>query len=253
MDYQNIISLISLIALEIVLGIDNIIFISILASRLPLNQQKKARQIGLAVAAVSRVFLLMAISYIMKLDITLFSVLENNFSGKDLVLIGGGVFLLFKSTKEIYHKMEGEEGDVSGKIKSVTFLQVILQILLLDVIFSIDSIITAVGMVQSVWVMYAAVVITIIIMLFAAEPISGFINKHPGFKMQALAFLLLIGSTLVAEGFEVEIPKGYIYFAMAFSIFVGILQLRMKPKNIPPVITHEHYKHGEDKLDKSIL
>ncbi len=253
MDYQIIISLISLVSLEIILGIDNIIFISILAAKLPQAQQKKARQVGLLAATVTRLLLLMAISSVMKLESNLFTVLENGFSGKDLVLIAGGIFLLFKSSKEIYHKMEGETGDISGNIKSITFSQVIFQILLLDIIFSVDSIITAVGMVQAVWVMYVSVILTVIIMLFAAEPISNFINKHPSLKMQALAFLLLIGFTLVSEGFGVEIPKGYIYFSMAFSVFVTILQLKMKKKEVTPVVTHEHYKQGEENLKKTVF
>lgn len=253
MDYQIIVSLLSLIALEIVLGIDNVIFISILAHKLPLHQQKKARQVGLVLAAFLRIALLMGISWILKLESDLFNLFGQGFSGKDLVLIGGGLFLLFKSTKEIYHKMEGMEGDVSNNIQVSTFTQVVLQILVIDMVFSIDSIITAVGMVKTVWVMYVAVVVTVGIMLIAAEPISNFVNKHPAFKMLALAFLLIIGFSLVAEGFGVEIPKGYIYFSMAFSLLVNVLQMRMNTSGAKPLNINEHYREGEEKYNKDVL
>jgi predicted tellurium resistance membrane protein TerC len=248
MDYQIFISLISLVALEVVLGIDNVIFISILANKLPLAQQKKARQLGLLLAALLRVGLLLIISIIIKLDKDLFTVWGRGFSGKDLILVAGGLFLLYKSTKEIYHKMEGESGDQTRHIKAATFGQVLVQILIMDLVFSVDSIITAIGMVKEVWVMYVAVIITVVIMLFAAAPISNFVNKHPAFKMLALAFLLLIGFSLVAEGCGAEIPKGYIYFAMAFSLLVDVLQMKMHKKGIPPVVTHEHYQQGEEQL-----
>jgi predicted tellurium resistance membrane protein TerC len=252
MDYQIFISLISLIALEAVLGIDNVIFISILAHKLAAEQQKKARQLGLILAGILRLGLLLIISLILQLDEDLFIVFNQGFSGKDIVLISGGIFLLYKSTTEIYHKMEGETGDQTKKIKAATFGQVLLQILLMDMVFSIDSIVTAIGMVREVWVMYVAVVVTVGIMLFAAEPISKFVNKHPTFKMLALSFLLLIGFALVSEGFGVEIPKGYIYFSMAFSFLVDILQMKMKKKSYP-VPTHEHYKEGEEKFSKKVL
>lgn len=252
MDYEIIISLLSLIALEVVLGIDNVIFISILANKLPESQQKKARQIGLILAGIMRFGLLLIISFILKLDDDLFTIANQGFSGKDLVLIAGGLFLLYKSSKEIYHKMEGETGDQTKNIKATTFVQVIVQILIMDAVFSIDSIITAIGMVKEVWVMYVAVVVTVIIMLFAAEPISNFVNKHPAFKMLALSFLLLIGFALLSEGFGVEIPKGYIYFSMAFSLLVDILQMKMNKKG-KPVSVHEHYKDDEAKLPKKIL
>lgn len=253
MDYQIIISLLSLIALEVILGIDNVIFISILADKLPADQQKKARRMGLILAAVLRVGLLLIVSLIMKLDDDLFTVFNQGFSGKDLVLIAGGLFLLFKSSKEIYHKMEGESGNQTKNINATTFSQVIIQILIMDMVFSIDSIITAIGMVKEVWVMYVAVIVTVFIMLVAAEPISNFVNKHPAFKMLALSFLLLIGFALLSEGFGVEIPKGYIYFSMAFSLLVDIFQMRMNKKKSAPVITHEHYQDGEEKLPKSVL
>jgi len=252
MDYQIIISLISLIALEVILGIDNVIFISILADRLPLEQQKKARRLGLILAAVLRIGLLLIVSLILKLEDDLFTIFNLGFSGKDLVLILGGLFLLYKSSKEIYHKMEGEHGDKSKKMVAASFSQVIIQILIMDMVFSIDSIITAIGMVKEVWVMYVAVIVTVFIMLVAAEPISNFVNKHPAFKMLALSFLLLIGFALLSEGFGVEIPKGYIYFSMAFSLLVDILQMRMNRSKSAPVDVHEHYSKRDENLPKDV-
>ena len=252
MDYQILISLLTLIALEVILGIDNVIFISILASKLPAVQQKKARLYGLILAMALRLGLLAVISLIMKLDNDLFQIFNKGISVKDLILILGGLFLLYKSATEIYHKMEGEQGNQSKKIKAVTFMQVIIQILIMDLVFSIDSIITAIGMVKEVWIMYVAIIVTVLIMLVAAEPISNFVNKHPAFKMLALSFLLLIGFALISEGFGVEIPKGYIYFSMAFSMLVSIFQVSMN-SNSKPVVTHEHYKEGEDKLPKNVL
>ena len=252
MEAEIIISLLTLIALETVLGIDNVIFISILANKLPVNQQKKARRFGLILAGVMRLGLLLLISQIMKLDQDLFTVFETGISGKDLILILGGLFLLYKSTAEIYHKMEGEDGDVTKTMIVTSFGQVIFQILLMDLVFSVDSIITAVGMVKEVWVMYVAVIVTVIIMLFAAEPISNFVNKHPAFKILALSFLLLIGFSLIVEGFGIEIPKGYIYFAMAFSLLVDIIQMKTTKKS-EPVHLHEHYKEEEQHLDKDVL
>lgn len=253
MDFQIIIPLVSLIALEVVLGIDNIIFISILAGKLPLSQQKRARQMGIILAAIMRLGLLLIISLIMKLDGELFRIFEQGFSGKDLVLISGGLFLLYKSSKEIHHKMEGEPGDQTKDIKATTFLQVIIQILIMDIVFSIDSIITAVGMVKEIWVMYVAVIVSVVIMFFAAETISNFVNKHPSFKMLALSFLLLIGFALISEGFGVEIPKGYIYFSMAFSLLVDVFQMRMNRKTANPVNLNEHYQEGEENVSNKTL
>jgi predicted tellurium resistance membrane protein TerC len=253
MDYQIIVALLSLILLEVVLGIDNVIFISILANKLPLHQQKKARQLGLILAGLMRLGLLLLISFILQLNNELFNVMGKGFSGKDLVLIAGGLFLLFKSTKEIYHKMEGEKGDQTKNIRASGFGQVLLQILIMDLVFSIDSIITAVGMVKELWVMYVAVILTVVIMMVAAEPISNFVNKHPAFKMLALSFLLLIGFSLMTEGFGVKIPKGYIYFSMAFSLLVDVLQMKMNAKKSLPVSTHEHYQEGEEQLPKKVL
>ncbi len=252
MDYQIIVSLLTLIALEIVLGIDNVIFISILANKLPVAQQRKARFIGLLLAMVLRLALLAMLAFILKLDNDLFTLFNQGISIKDLILILGGLFLLYKSSSEIYHKMEGEQGDKTKNIKAVTFAQVIFQILIMDLVFSIDSIITAIGMVKEIWIMYVAIIVTVLMMLVAAEPISNFVNKHPTFKILALSFLLLIGFALVSEGFGIEIPKGYIYFSMTFSMLVSILQMRMN-KNNKPVATHEHYVEGEDKLPKKVL
>jgi predicted tellurium resistance membrane protein TerC len=254
MDYEIIVSLITLIGLEVVLGIDNVIFISILANKLPGAKQKKARRTGLLLAAVLRLLLLAAISFILKLKNDLFTVFNEGISVKDLILIAGGLFLIYKSTKEIYHKMEGEEGDVTKKLVVHTFGQVIVQILIMDLVFSIDSIITAIGLVREVWVMYVAVIVSVGVMMFAAEPISRFVNRHPAFKMLALCFLLIIGFALVTEGLGFEIPKGYIYFSMAFAFLVDILQMRMnRKKGNRPVITHEHYREGEENLPKEVI
>lgn len=242
-----IIPLVTLILLEVVLGLDNVIFISIVAGKLPQHQQKKARRLGLILAMFMRLGLLAVISLILKLEGNLFTILDIGISGKDLILIAGGLFLIYKSATEIHHKMEGEEGDTSKNIKAATFRSVIIQILILDLVFSVDSIITAVGMVEELWVMYAAVVVTVGIMLFAAEPISHFVNKHPALKMLALSFLLLIGVSLIAEGLEFHIPKGYIYFSMAFAVLVEVLQMKMKKAAPEPVHTHEHYLPGEER------
>jgi predicted tellurium resistance membrane protein TerC len=247
---EQIIALLTLILLEVVLGLDNVIFISIVASRLPQHQQKKARRLGLILAMVLRLALLGIISLILKLQGNLFTVLGIGISGKDIILILGGLFLLYKASTEIYHKMEGEEGDDSKKIKANSFRSVITQILILDMVFSVDSIITAVGMVDELWIMYAAVIVTVSIMLFASEPISKFINRHPAFKMLALSFLLLIGLSLIAEGLDVHIPKGYIYFAMAFSLGVDVLQMRMKKPKTEPVHLREHYLEEEENIKK---
>ena len=239
-----IVPLITLILLEIVLGLDNVIFISIVAGKLPENQQQKARRLGLILAMFLRLGLLGIISLILKLEGNLFTVFNIGISGKDLILIAGGLFLIYKSATEIHHKMEGEEGDATKDIKVTTFKQVIFQILILDLVFSIDSIITAIGMVDQLWVMYVAVVVSVAIMLFASEPISKFVNKHPAFKMLALSFLLLIGVSLIGEGLDMHIPKGYIYFSMAFAAMVDVLQMRTS-KTTTPVKTKEHYLRDE--------
>lgn len=243
---EQIIALLTLILLEVVLGIDNIVFISIVTSRLPQQLQKKARQIGLLLAMVMRLLLLTVISYILKLEGTLFTLMSIEISGKDLILLGGGLFLIYKSASEIYHKMEGEAGDKSKTIKVTTFKSALVQILILDLVFSIDSIITAVGMVKELWIMYTAVVVSVGVMLIAAEPISRFVNKHPAFKMLALSFLLLIGVSLIGEGLDFHIPKGYIYFSMAFALLVDIIQMRTNKKESEPVQLHEHYTTDEE-------
>ncbi|RYY39009.1 MAG: TerC family protein [Chitinophagaceae bacterium] len=239
---EQVIALLTLILLEVVLGLDNVIFISIVAGRLPKHQQQKARRLGLILAMVLRLGLLGIISIILKLDGELFKVMDQSISGKDLILIAGGLFLIYKASKEIWHKMEGEEGDETKNIKANTFRSVIIQILILDLVFSVDSIITAVGMVDELWIMYVAVIVTVGIMLFAAGPISSFINRHPAFKMLALSFLLLIGVSLMGEGLGYHIPKGYIYFSMAFALGVDVLQMRMKGGKTPPVDVREHYE-----------
>lgn len=247
MDYQVIISLLTLIALEVVLGIDNIIFISILAGKLPPDQQRKARTWGILLAMVLRLVLLAAISVIIKLNNELFPLFGISISGKDLILILGGLFLIYKSTKEIYHKMEGEPDDKEQKVGKATFINIIGQILLLDLVFSVDSIITAIGLANEIWVMYTAVIVTVIIMLIAAGPISNFVNKHPAFKVLALSFLLLIGFTLLIEGFDVHVPKGYVYFAMAFAFLVDIIQMKVAGKKSHPVKLNEHYTEDGEK------
>lgn len=238
------ISLLTLTVLEIVLGIDNIVFISILAGKLPQEQQQKARTIGLALALVTRVLLLLSLKWIMSLTEPLFNVadfigLVNGtlaeklmISGRDLILIIGGIFLIYKSTTEIHEKLEGSEHEQKIS-KTYTFSQVIIQILILDIVFSLDSVITAVGMADKLGVMVAAVIIAVIVMMFSAASISNFVNKHPTVKMLALSFLLLIGVSLLAEGFDQHIPKGYIYFAMAFSVLVEVLNLKSKKVRTP--------------------
>lgn len=221
-----IIPLLSLIALEVILGIDNIIFISIIADRLPDNQKNKLRFWGIGLAMVMRLGLLAFIAWILKLDQRLFTLFHIDFSGKGLILIAGGLFLIYKSTREIYHKSELANGDKPSVPKNSSFKRLLSEVILLDLVFSIDSIITAVGMVQELWVMYTAVIVTVIIMLFASGPISAFIRKHPSFKILALCFLMMIGVSLLAEGLSFKIPKGYIYFAMAFSFLVDVIQMK---------------------------
>lgn len=222
---DSLIALFSLIALEIVLGIDNIIFISILSDKLPENQKNKLRYWGIGLAMVMRLLLLLAISWILKLDKTLFNLFEVDFSGKGLILIFGGLFLIYKATKEIYLKTEALH-NVNPTIKKATFSKLLTEVIILDLVFSVDSIITAVGMVNELWVMYTAVIVTVIIMLFASKPISEFIKKHPSFKVLALCFLMMIGVSLIAEGFHFEIPKGYIYFSMLFAFIVDVIQMK---------------------------
>lgn len=229
---EAIIPLLSLIALEVILGIDNIIFISILADKLPESQRNKLRFWGIGLALIMRLCLLALISWILKLDQNLFRLFDIDFTGKGIILILGGLFLIYKSTKEIYHKTEALQSNEPTPVKKVSFGKLLGEVVLLDLVFSIDSIITAVGMVQQLWVMYTAVIVTVVIMLAAAKPISEFIAKHPSFKILALCFLMMIGVSLIAEGLHFEIPKGYIYFSMAFAFLVDVIQMKTV-KSIP--------------------
>ena len=238
-DPQIWIALATLTFLEIVLGVDNIIFISILSGKLPPAQQPRARRVGLLGAMLTRVLLLFSLAWIIRLTAPWFTVLGQEISGRDLILILGGLFLMGKSTHEIHDKLEGEEGHASNRVAS-SFTSVIIQIMLLDIVFSLDSVITAVGMVDELWVMVTAVIVAVGIMMWSAEPISAFVHRHPTVKMLALSFLLLIGLSLLAEGFDHHIPKGYIYFAMGFSVFVESINLRLRRKS-NPVQLHEPY------------
>jgi predicted tellurium resistance membrane protein TerC len=229
---EILIALATLTFLEIVLGVDNIIFISILSGKLPSAQQPMARRVGLLLAMGTRILLLFSLAWIVKLTAPLFSLWGHEISGRDLILIVGGLFLLFKSTHEIHGKLEGEEGEASAKAAS-SFASVLIQIALLDIVFSLDSVITAVGMVDQVSVMVTAVIVSVLIMMLAAEPISAFVHRHPTVKMLALSFLLLIGMSLLLEGFDHHIPKGYVYFAMGFSVFVEMINLRVRRKAAP--------------------
>lgn len=236
------IAFLTLVALELVLGVDNVIFISILAGKLPQEEQQRARTTGIAMAVITRILLLLSLSWIIGLTEPLFKVLEFEISGRDLVLIAGGLFLLWKSVHEIHQKLEGEEGHSSAKVRA-SFWSVIIQIMLLDIVFSLDSVITAVGMVDHIEIMVAAVVIAAVVMISTATPLAAFVERHPTVKMLALSFLLLIGFTLIVEGLDQHIPKGYIYFAMGFSILVEMLNLRLRSAS-KPVSLHEPYKEA---------
>ncbi len=248
------VSLLTLTVLEIVLGIDNIVFISILAGKLPVEQQKRARMLGLGLALVMRVLLLFSIKWVMSLTTPLFNLgdiigVDNALwlgklaiSGRDLILIIGGLFLIYKSTSEIHEKLEGDEHEQKVR-KTYTFSEVIIQILILDIVFSLDSVITAVGMANQLGVMVAAVIIAVVVMMFSAASISDFVNRHPTVKMLALSFLLLIGVSLLAEGFDQHIPKGYIYFAMAFSVLVEVLNLKSKKSSNPVTLKKPQEKN----------
>jgi predicted tellurium resistance membrane protein TerC len=231
---EFLIPLLTLIALELILGIDNIIFISILADKLPKDQGNKLRYWGLGLAVLIRLILLGFISWILKLDKTLFSILDIDITGKGLILILGGLFLIWKSTKEIYLKTEDPRNQEVRAKKGASFNSLLMDIVLLDLVFSVDSIITAVGMVSELWIMYTAVIVSVILMLIASKPISDFIQKHPSFKILALSFLMLIGMALIGEGLHFVIPKGYIYFSMFFSSIVNLIQIKTNS-----VSTHE--------------
>lgn len=235
------VAFLTLCALEIVLGIDNVIFISILAGKLPASQQDRARLVGLALAMIMRILLLLSISWMARLTEPLVSVFGHGLSGRDVILVVGGLFLVAKSTHEIHGKLEGEDGEGGGRA-AASMAGVLVQIMLLDIVFSLDSVITAVGMVNNIPVMIAAVVISVIFMMFFSGPISRFVDVHPTVKMLALSFLLLIGVTLIADGFGQHISKGYIYFAMGFSVFVEMLNLKLRKKAPTPVQLHQAYR-----------
>jgi predicted tellurium resistance membrane protein TerC len=236
---DGLIALVTLTFLEVILGVDNVIFISILSSKLRPDQQPRARRIGLMAAMGMRILLLMSLAWLVRLTAPLFAVFGQDFSGRDLILLLGGLFLLAKATLEIHDRLEGEEGHGSAKV-APSFSAVIFQIMLLDIVFSLDSVITAVGMADDLAIMVAAVVVAVAIMMLAAEPISAFVNRHPTVKVLALSFLLLIGVSLLADGLGLHIHKGYIYFAMGFSIFVEVINLRIR-KSIKPVKLHQPY------------
>jgi predicted tellurium resistance membrane protein TerC len=244
-DPQAWIGVATLTTLEIVLGVDNVVFISILAGKLPESEQGRARRVGLLLALVTRIALLLCLSWIIRLTAPLFRVLGEEISGRDLILIAGGLFLLAKSTHEIHQRLEGDVGSGSARVRA-SYRGVLVQILLLDIVFSLDSVITAVGMARHIGVMVVAVVLAVGFMLWFAGPISRFVERHPTVKMLALSFLLLIGVTLIAEGLDLHIPKGYVYFAMAFSVFVEMLNLRLRRPKGPPVRLHEPYTGRTD-------
>ena len=237
---DGLLALVTLTFLEIVLGVDNVIFISILSGKLPKAQQGKARRVGLAAAMIMRILLLLSIAWVIGLTAPFFTVLGQEFSGRDLILLGGGLFLLGKATLEIHDGLEGEEGHRTAKV-APSFGAVIVQIMLLDIVFSLDSVITAVGMAEDISIMVLAVVLAVGVMMFSAEPISAFVHRHPTVKMLALSFLLLIGLALIGDAFEMHIPKGYIYFAMGFSVFVEMINMRLRRPSATPVQLHEPY------------
>jgi predicted tellurium resistance membrane protein TerC len=243
-DLQTWIALGTLLFLEIVLGVDNIIFISILSGKLPAAQQPSARRIGLLGAMLTRIALLFSLAWVIRLTAPWLTLLGHELSGRDFILILGGLFLIGKSTYEIHDRLEGEEGHASRRVLS-SFTSVVIQIMLLDIVFSLDSVITAVGMVDELWVMITAVIAAVALMMLSAETISSFVHRHPTVKMLALSFLLLIGMSLLLEGFDQHIPKGYIYFAMGFSVFVEVINLRLRRK-VDPVHLKERYAEESD-------
>lgn len=251
-DPESWIALLTLVALELVLGVDNVIFISILSGKLPPQDQQRARTTGISLAVITRVLLLLSLSWIISLEEPFFHLPwlggeTLGISGRDLILIAGGLFLLWKSTHEIHDKLEGKEGHASAKV-GATFTSVIVQIMLLDIVFSLDSVITAVGMVDHILIMVIAVVIAAFVMIFTAKPIGEFVEKHPTIKILALSFLLLIGFTLIVEGLHQHIPKGYVYFAMGFSVFVEVINIRIRDKQVKPVNLRDPYKESQMEL-----
>ncbi len=245
-DPQIWIAFVTLCVLELVLGIDNVIFVSILSGKLPEKDQPRARFIGLSLALIMRVILLFSLTWVMGLTAPLFSIWNQHFSGRDLILLAGGLFLIYKATHEIHGSLEGSEGESSRKVYA-GFAGVIIQIMLLDIVFSLDSVITAIGMVDNVWIMISAVVFSIIAMMLFAGSIGAFVQRHPSIKMLALSFLLMIGLTLIAEGLEFHIPKGYVYVAMAFSVFVEILNIRLRKKTAVVQLHNEFSDEDERK------
>ena len=250
-DPQAWIALATLTLLELVLGIDNIIFISILVDRLPRERRDSARRIGLGMAMFMRIGLLLVLSWVVGLVAPLFSVLDQEISGRDLILIAGGLFLLWKSTSEIHQSLEGEEGHASGAVKA-TFGAVVLQIMVVDMVFSLDSIITAVGMVDEIAVMVAAVVLSVALMMLFAGAIGRFVSEHPSIKMLALSFLVVVGVVLIAEGFDHHVPKGYIYFGMAFALAVEMLNIRMRKRSSRPAHLHAAYARTSRPEDRPL-
>ncbi|MBI5825088.1 MAG: TerC family protein [Chloroflexi bacterium] len=251
------IAFVTLIALELVLGVDNVIFISILAGKLPAQDQQRARTTGILLAVITRVLLLASLSWIISLEEALFNIPwfggENiGISGRDLILLAGGLFLLWKSTHEIHDKLEGKEGHASAKV-AATFTSVIIQIMLLDIVFSLDSVITAVGMVDHIEIMIAAVIIAAFVMVFIAGPLGEFVERHPTIKILALSFLLLIGFTLIVEGLHQHIPKGYVYFAMGFSVMVEMINIRVRDSHVKPVNLRDPYKAGALELQPAVV
>jgi predicted tellurium resistance membrane protein TerC len=250
------IALLTLIALELVLGVDNVIFISILSGKLPQHDQARARTTGIMLAVITRVLLLLSLSWIISLEEPFFHIPwlggeSIGISGRDLILLAGGMFLLWKSTHEIHEKLEGKEGAASAKV-AATFASVIIQIMLLDVVFSLDSVITAVGMVDHIAIMIIAVIIAAGVMVFVAGPIGAFVEQHPTIKILALSFLLLIGFTLIVEGLHQHIPKGYVYFAMGFSVFVEMINLRVRDTHVKPVNLRDAYKEQKMELQPAV-
>lgn len=245
-NFADIVALLTLTSLEIVLGIDNIIFISILVGRLPQEKQKKGRILGLSFALITRILLLFSLTFLMKLTEPLISVLHWSFSGRDIILVAGGLFLLAKSTLEIHNKLEGKEEERKSNVFSSFFL-IIAQIAIIDIVFSLDSVITAIGMVNKLWIMILAVIIAVFFMMAFSGYISDFVERHPTIKILALSFLLLVGFALVGDGLKFHIPRGYIYFAMGFSVFVEMINLKIRGKESQPVhlkrsilINHDH-------------
>jgi len=237
------IAFITLVVLELVLGVDNVIFISILAGKLPADQQQRARTTGILMAVITRLLLLFSLSWIIRLEDPLIQPFGFELSGRDLILLSGGIFLIWKATREIHDKLEGVEGHASAKVRA-SFSSVIVQIMLLDIVFSLDSVITAVGMVDELPIMIAAVIIAALTMIFVATPLGKFVDEHPTIKILALSFLLLIGFTLIVEGLHLHIPKGYIYFAMGFSVLVEVLNLRLRQPSVQPVQLRDAYRGG---------